>query len=292
MGRKHFALFALAGMTALPVSAQAQQDNHQPGPAMTAPVNEVLTRPADYTLVWADEFDKAGLPDTSKWGYDTHANKGGWYNNELQYYSGPRKENARVEGGRLIIEVRKERRSSEPDYGGQDYSSTRLITNGKASWTYGFFEIRAKLPCGKGIWPAIWTLGTTGGGWPSNGEIDILEHVGWDPGRVHGNIHTKAYNHTIHTQKGAWTMVPSTCSDFHDYQVLWTKDRIVIGVDGKGYMAFDKPAHANKDQWPFDAPQYLLLNIAVGGWGGVQGIDAAAFPGKMEVAYVRIYQKK
>ena len=272
----------LASLTALPSAALAQQVNNQPGPAMTAPVDEVLARPEGYTLVWADEFDKPGLPDPSKWAYDTHANKQGWYNNELQYYSGPHRENARVEGGNLVIEVRKERRSSQPDYGGQDYSSTRLITNGKASWTYGFFEIRAKLPCGKGIWPAIWTLGTGGGGWPANGEIDILEHVGWDPGRVHGNIHTK---------KGAWTMVPTTCSAFHNYQLLWTKDRIVIGVDGKGYMAFDREANASKEQWPFDAPQYLLLNIAVGGWGGVQGIDPAAFPAKMEVDYVRVWQK-
>lgn len=279
-------------MTTLPVAAQAQQVNNQPGPAMTAPVDEKLVKPEGYALVWADEFDKPGLPDSSKWAYDTHANKGGWYNNELQYYSGPRKENARVEGGRLIIEARKERRSDQADYGGQEYSSTRLVTNGKVDWTYGYFEIRAKLPCGKGIWPAIWTLGTTGGNWPGNGEIDILEHVGWDPGRVHGNIHTKAYNHTIHTQKGAWTMEPSTCDAFHDYQLLWTKDRIVIGIDGRGYMAFDNTSKGNKEQWPFDAPQYLLLNVAVGGWGGVQGVEDSTFPGKMEVDYVRVWQKK
>jgi beta-glucanase (GH16 family) len=279
-------------MTTLPAPAFAQETSNQPGPAMTAPVDEVLARPAGYTLVWSDEFDAPGLPDPAKWGHDTHANKGGWYNNELQYYSGPRRENARVENGRLIIEARKERRASEPDYGGQEYSSTRLITRGKGEWTYGFYEIRAKLPCGKGIWPAIWTLGTTGGTWPANGEIDIMEHVGWDPGRVHGNIHTKAYNHTIQTQKGAWTVVPTSCTAFHDYQLLWTKDRILIGVDGKGYMAFDNDGKGNKDAWPFDAPHYLLLNIAVGGWGGVQGVDPVAFPAKMEVEYVRVWQPK
>jgi beta-glucanase (GH16 family) len=285
------ALLAAAALLA-PFPAPAQQTNNQPGPAMTAPVDEPLVRPAEYKLVWADEFDKAGLPDTKKWAYDTHANKGGWYNNELQYYSGPRRENARVEDGKLVIEARKERRSSEPDYGGQEYSSTRLLTNGKADWTYGFFEIRAKLPCGKGIWPAIWTLGRSGGAWPLNGEIDIMEHVGWDPGRVHGNIHTKAYNHVAKTQKGAWTMVPTTCSAFHDYQLLWTKDRIVIGVDGKGYMAFANDKKGNKEAWPFDDPQYVILNIAIGGWGGEQGIDPAAFPAKMEVDYVRVWQKR
>ncbi len=283
---------SLALLTTLPGAAFAQQVNNQPGPAMTAPTDEPLVRPEGYVLVWADEFDKPGLPDTSKWAYDTHANKTGWYNNELQYYSPARRENARVEGGMLVIETRKERLTKAADFGGQDYTSTRLVTQGKAQWTYGFFEIRAKLPCGKGIWPAIWTLGTGGGGWPMNGELDIMEHVGWDPGRVHGNIHTKAYNHVQHTQKGAWTMVPTTCSAFHDYQLLWTKDRIVIGVDGKGYMAFANTSKGNKEEWPFDAPQYLLLNIAVGGWGGVQGVDPAAFPAKMEVDYVRVYQQK
>lgn len=285
-----FALALAAGMTTLPYSALAQ-DGHQPGPAMTAPVTEVLTRPADYKLVWADEFDKPGLPDSGKWGYDTHANKTGWYNNELQYYSGPRRENARVEGGKLIVEARKEQLKGAADYGGQDYTSTRLVTQGKADFTYGFFEARIKVPCGKGIWPAFWTLGNTGN-WPLNGELDILEHVGWDPGRIHGNVHTQDYNHVKKTQKGAWTMVPTACEAFHDYQMLWTKDRIVIGVDGKGYMAFDRPANATKEQWPFDAPQYLLLNVAVGGWGGVQGVEASTFPGKMEVEYVRVWQKR
>lgn len=284
---------AVAFLTTLPAAALAQQVNNQPGPAMTAPVDEKLTKPEGYALVWADEFDKPGLPDPAKWGYDTQANKGGWYNNELQYYSGPRAENARVEGGNLVIEARKERRTSEADYGGQDYSSARLLTNGKAQWTYGYFEIRAKLPCGKGIWPAIWTLGSGAGGWPMQGEIDIMEHVGWDPGRVHGNIHTKAYNHVLHTQKGAWTMVPTTCQDFHTYQLLWTKDRIVIGVDGKGYMAFDNDSKGNREAWPFDSPQYLILNIAVGGWGGQEGgVDPATFPGKMEVDFVRVWQKR
>ena len=286
-------LFVAALLTTLPGAALAQQVNNQPGPAMTAPVDEKLVKPEGYALVWSDEFDKPGLPDPAKWANETHANKTGWYNNEQQYYSGPRRENARVEDGHLVIEARKERLTSAADYGGQEYTSARLITQGKADWTYGYFEIRAKLPCGKGIWPAIWTLGSGAGGWPLQGEIDIMEHVGWDPGRVHGNIHTKAYNHTIKTQKGAWTMVPTTCQAFHDYQLLWTADRIVIGVDGKGYMAFDNTSKGNKDEWPFNSPQYLLLNIAVGGWGGQEGgVDPATFPGKMEVDYVRVWQKK
>jgi beta-glucanase (GH16 family) len=282
----------LAALAVLaPCAALAQEQANQPGPAMTAPTDEPIALPKDYKLVWADEFDKAGLPDPKKWKYDTHANKGGWYNNELQYYSAKRRENARVEGGKLVIEARKERLDRQADFGGQDYSSARLLTQGLAEWKYGYFETRAKLPCGKGIWPAIWMLGTSGGNWPANGEIDIMEHVGWDPGRVHGNIHTKAYNHVQHTQKGAWTMVPTSCGAFHDYQLLWTRDRILIGVDGKGYMAFANEGKG-KDAWPFDAPEYLILNIAIGGWGGVQGIDPAAFPAKMEVEYVRVYQQR
>lgn len=274
----------------LPLAAHAQQANNQPGPAMTAPVDEPLALPADYKLVWSDEFDRGTAPDPKKWRFDTSRNKLGWYNNELQYYAADRRENVRIEGGRLVIEARKERLADKSDFGGQDYSSGKIVTQGLAEWKYGFFETRAKLACGKGVWPAIWMLGNGPGGWPAEGEIDIMEHVGWDPGRVHGNIHTKAYNHVQHTQKGAWTMVADTCGAFHDYQLLWTDDRIVIGVDGKGYMAFANEGKG-RDAWPFDRPEYLILNVAIGGWGGVQGIDAAAFPAKMEVEYVRVWQK-
>ena len=144
--------------------------------------------PAGYNLVWQDEFDIAGLPSSTKWAYDTEANQTGWYNNEKQYYAAARLQNSEVKNGKLIITARKEALTSAADYGGQQYTSARLITNGKASWTYGHFEIRAKMPCGKGTWPAIWTLGTVNDPWPANGEIDIMEHVGMDPTTVHGTI--------------------------------------------------------------------------------------------------------
>ena len=140
----------------------------------TAPTSNA---PADYSLVWADEFDKDGLPDPKNWVYDTEANRSGWYNNELQYYAVERLENSRISAGNLVITARKEKLESASDYGGQQYSSARLITRGKASWTYGFFDVRAKLPCGAGTWPAIWMLGTAGA-WPAAGEIDIMEQVG------------------------------------------------------------------------------------------------------------------
>lgn len=274
-----------------PAAASAQTEVHSP--PITAGTDEPLARPPGYVQVWADEFDAPGMPDPAKWAYDTGRNKEGWYNNELQYYAADRPENVRVAGGRLILKARKERLADEPDFGGQDYASGKIVTRGLADWKYGFFEVRAKLPCGRGIWPAIWMLSSDArGGWPEMGEIDIMEHVGWDPGRVHGNVHTKAYNHVIATQKGSNTLVPDVCDAFHDYQLDWNEDRILIGVDGRAYMRFDNDRKGARATWPFDQPHWLLLNVAVGGWGGQKGIDPAAFPARMEVEYVRVWQKR
>ena len=282
--------YAMATAFALltPGAALAQQPT-----AATASADEKIGVPAGYALVWSDEFDKPGAPDAKKWRYDTSRNKDGWYNNELQYYAANRRENVRVENGNLVIEARKERLSSMADYGGQDYSSGKLVTSGIADWQYGYFEVRAKLSCGKGMWPAIWMLGTDGStGWPGLGEIDIMEMVAWDPSTIHGTIHTKAYNHVAGTQRGAKTTIADTCGSFHTYQLDWNADRILIGVDGHAYMRFDNDHKGNHDAWPFASPQYLILNVAVGGWGGQQGVDAAAFPSKMEVDYVRVWQKR
>jgi len=248
--------------------------------------------PAGYRLVWADEFDTDGLPDPSRWSYDTMSNRSGWANEERQYYAAARRENSRVENGVLIIEARRERTRAFKDTGGQHYTSARLVTSGHMSWTYGFFEIRAKLPCGRGTWPAIWMLADAPViNWPDIGEIDIMEHVGFDPGVVHGTIHTKAYNHVIDTARGDQMTIADACAEFHRYQLTWTPDRISIGADDKSYFQFDHEVNGGHDVWPFDAPQYLILNIAVGGtWGGSKGVDNSAFPARMEVDYVRVYQ--
>jgi beta-glucanase (GH16 family) len=244
--------------------------------------------PSGWKLVWSDEFDRPGLPDPAKWDYDTAFNKAGWFNRELQYYSRARPENANVADGKLTITAIKEKLSSAPDYGGQSYTSARLFTRGKVDWTYGFFEIRAKLPCGLGTWPAIWMLGQKGA-WPLLGEIDIMEHVGKKKGEVLGTVHTAAFNHTINTQKGATIQVPDACDAFHNYQLKWDAEQIVIGVDGKYYFQFVNPKDGDLKKWPFSAPQYLLLNVAIGGdLGGP--VDDAIFPVKMEVDYVRVYQ--
>jgi beta-glucanase (GH16 family) len=284
------AAVVLAGVAVSPADKQTVTAAN---PGITAPADEPLTIPKDYKLVWSDEFDGGTAPDSGKWRYDTSRNREGWYNNELQYYAADRPENVRVEGGHLVIEARQGRLADRSDYGGQDYSSGKIVTQGLADWKYGFFEVRAKLACGKGMWPAIWMLGSDGSkGWPALGEIDVMEMVAWDPQTIHGTIHTAAYNHVKSTQKGAETKLADTCGAFHNYQLDWNADRILIGVDGHAYMRFDNDHKGDNATWPFASPQYLILNVAVGGWGGQQGVDAAAFPSRMEVDYVRVWQKK
>ena len=262
----------------------------QTAPAATPPP---ISLPRGYRLVWSDEFDKGGLPNPRKWSYDTDFNKRGWHNDEKQYYSAARAKNSRVRDGRLIIEADAERLDPRrfPDWGGQAYTSARLVTRGKASWTYGYVEARAKLPCGVGTWPAVWTLADRPAmKWPDDGEIDIMEHVGFDPGVIHQTIHTGAYNHVKNTHKAGQLTVPDACRAFHLYQLHWTPNRIRMGVDGRTVFTYDKPSD-NRDEWPFNGPQYLILNLAVGGaWGGQKGVDDKALPQRMEVDYVRVYQ--
>ena len=276
------------GGDAAPVSSTPSAPPTPPvvsAPAPAAPPVAAGPAPAGYQLVWADEFSTDGLPDATRWAYDTERNRLGWYNNELQYYAAARTENTVVTGGRLRITARLESLSSAGDWGGQRYTSARLITRGKAAWTYGFFEIRAKLPCGRGTWPAIWMLGT-GGVWPDDGEIDIMEQVGSNASRVFGTVHTRAGSGG--NSIGAATQVPDACTAFHDYQLHWTANEIAIGVDGVVYFRYANPG-TGRDRWPFNAAQYLLLNVAIGGvLGGT--VDDTIFPVTMEIDHVRVYQ--
>jgi beta-glucanase (GH16 family) len=243
-----------------------------------------------WRLVWSDEFNHNGLPDAKKWDYDVGGH--GWGNKELQFYTARRKENARVENGRLIIEARREK------WEGSDYTSARVVSRGKGDWTYGRFEVRAKLPSGRGTWPAIWMLPTlqSYGGWPNSGEIDIMEHVGFDPDLVHASIHSRAYHHSINTQKTASIKVQTSRSAFNVYAVEWTPEEIRGYVNQQHFFTFRNERLTNSAadyrQWPFDKPFHLLLNLAVGGtWGGQQGVDETIWPQRMEVDYVRVYQK-
>ncbi len=235
-------------------------------------------------LFWSDEFNGKGLPDSTKWNYDIGGE--GWGNNELQYYTKADTLNAKVNNGSLKIKVLKQKTKNN------DYTSARLLTKGKADFLYGKIEIRAKLPAGRGLWPAIWMLGNNSSevGWPKCGEIDIMEHVGFDKDSVFGTIHTEAYNHVKHTQKGKKIFIKNPYGEFHDYSIDWTPESIDFMVDGKIFNHFANE-HNSINEWPFEHPFYLVMNIAVGGGlGGQKGIDENVFPGTMEVDYVRFYK--
>lgn len=279
---------ALLLLALAPLSIGAADTPSLGGTAYT--VDLPMPRPAAMRLVWADEFDGTRL-DPAKWRYDTSRNRTGWYNEERQYYAADRPENLRVADGRLIVTARKERVAGARDYGGQDYSSARIDTAGKAHWTYGYYEIRARLPCARGTWPAIWMMPDTAAPWPDGGEIDIMEAVGWQPRVVHATLHSKLFVHTRGTQRGAQTKLPTACSAFHRYQLDWRPDSITIGVDDRAYMRVKNDQPGGRGAWPFDGPFHLILNLAIGGsWGGAQGIDDAALPQTMEVDYVRVWQ--
>ena len=237
--------------------------------------------------VWSDEFEYTGLPDTSRWSYDVGGH--GWGNHEMQYYTSSRIENARVENGHLIIEARKEKWDTN------GYTSARLVTRGKMDWLYGRFQIRAKLPSGRGTWPAIWLLASNNSYgenyWPDNGEIDIMEHVGFHQGYIHGSTHSLKYYWQIGTQRTDTIYSKDVSDAFHNYVLDWDPDTIRIFLDDSLYFTSvnDKTGW---QAWPFDKPFYLILNIAVGGvWGGQQGIDETIWPRRMEVDYVRVYKK-
>ena len=242
-------------------------------------------REVSWEKVWGDEFEGQGLPNSSKWYYETGGD--GWGNQERQYYTRDDTDNARVEDGHLIIEARKE------SYQGNAYTSARL--NSEASWKYGRFVARAKVPEGRGTWPAIWMLPDEqiygDQYWPDNGEIDIMEHVGYDPGVIHGTIHTEAFNHNDGTDRGGSLNVPTATSAFHTYAMEWTPNEIRVFVDGERYFTFRNREQYGWQEWPFDQQFHLLLNVAVGGtWGGAEGVDDDAFPERMVIDYVRVYK--
>ena len=255
-----------------------------------AATNEKTTDKMVWNEVWADEFNYTGLPDSSKWDYDEGdgcPHVCGWGNNELQFYTRNRKENARVENGHLVIEAHKE------NYLNRDYSSARLVSRQKGDWRFGKIEVKAKLPSGVGTWPAIWMLPTDWkyGGWPASGEIDIMEHVGYAPDTIFGTVHTQAFNHMYGTHKSDHIFMPDAESAFHVYSIEWDEEEIRFYVDDKQYFQFVNSGK-NTEEWPFDQRFYLIMNIAVGGnWGGKKGVDEEIWPQRMEVDYVRVYER-
>jgi len=241
----------------------------------------------DYQLVWHDEFDYDGLPDSAKWKYDTEGNEVGWGNLEAQEYTVAKKENAGVENGILRITALYQ------DSNEKEFSSARLTS--KADWQYGRVEVNARLPRARGTWSAIWMMPGNwtfkDGNWPDIGEIDIMEHVGHDEGIVHASAHSKDYQWQTKTQQTATLFVQQVTSRFHTYALEWTPDRLFAFVDDSLYFQYQNEG-LGESKWPYNKPYYLILNLAIGGaWGGLNGIDTNAFPQTMEVDFVRIYQK-
>lgn len=244
----------------------------------------------EWKLAWSDEFEDGQLDET-KWTYDI--GNWGWGNNELQYYTENRTENARIEAGNLIIEARK---NDE----GKPWTSARLTTRGKVSFLYGKIEMRAKVPRERGNWAAGWTLGDTYRdeiSWPYCGEIDILESVGFEvndetgDGIAHATVHTPAYYFKINNQISSTKNIPNMAGEFHTYAVEWTPTEVRGYVDGVKYYVYDK--NANAKEWPFDKPQNLILNLAMGGgWGGAKGMDESVTSQKFVIDYVRVYSKE
>lgn len=248
------------------------------------PVESVVDKNWQFetTPMWEDNFNTAGAPDASKWTFETGGS--GWGNNELQFYTSG--SNASVAGGNLTITAKKEANS------GREYTSSRMITKGKGDFLYGRFEVRAKLPKGRGTWPAIWMLYSENsyGNWPASGEIDIMEHVGFDQNKVHCTIHTSAFNHTRGTEKSAAKIVPTATDEFHVYRVDWTPYAIRGFIDDAQYFEFLN-TNAGFTEWPFDKKFFLILNVAVGGnWGGAQGVDPNVFPASMVIDYVKVFK--
>ena len=242
-----------------------------------------------WALVWNDEFDGPAL-NLEKWSFEIGGH--GWGNNELQYYSDD-DSTAFIQDGKLVIRADLVPQGTGSSDNLRYFSSARLRTSGKGDWRYGRIEVKAKLALGQGIWPAIWMLPTDWmyGGWPESGEIDIMEHVGYDPGRVHGSIHTGSYNHKINTQRGGSKLLDKISSKFYVYAIEWYEDRIDFLIDDAKYFSFQNDGKNDFNTWPFNQRFHLLINIAVGGnWPGSPD-ETTQFPTEMEVEYVRVYEK-
>lgn len=253
-----------------------------------------------YKLVWSDEFNYSGKPDSTKWAFEYGLKR----NREKQYYTDSLK-NVRVDKGMLILEAHKEKiknkafvskkaKNWREKWEYTHYTAPSLTTKNIAEWTYGRIEIRAQLPKGVGLWPAFWMIGTNYDevGWPECGEIDIMEHVGFEPDSIFGTIHTKAYNHMKGTQKGKKIFIDKPYETFHMFALEWTPEKMDFILDDTVYNHIENE-HKTTYEWPFDQDFHLKINIAVGGMlGGQKGIDDSVFPQQMLVDYVRVFQKK
>jgi beta-glucanase (GH16 family) len=239
-------------------------------------------------LVWEDNFKGSSL-DTNFW--NTYKGNGcpelcGFGNHELQYYSG-NSSSLKVENGKLII-------TAFYDSLSKTFQSAKITTNKKIDFNTGYLEINAKLPNAVGTWPAIWLLPSLDRNlnWPLDGEIDIMENIGYDSCKILGTIHTKAYNHTIGTQKSDSIYINTAHQEFHTYSINWTDSILEWYVDAKLYNSIKRFPNDRIEQWPFDKSFHLILNQAVGGdWGGRFGVDTVSFPQDFIIESVRLFRE-
>lgn len=242
-----------------------------------------IETPAGYRLVWHDEFNE-GTTLGSDWTHEVQ--NAGWVNHELQTYVNGQADGKRVTelvDGRLHINCFKG--SDGKIYSGRVYAKV------KEGWTYGYIEASIKLPKGKGTWPAFWMMPVNFRSWPADGEIDIMEEVGYHPDYVSSSLHANAHVHSNGTQVTHEMHCPGAEGEFHKYAIEWTSKNITTYVDGKVQLSYDNRG-LGRDDWPYDDPFYVILNLAWGGdWGGSQGVDESALPVTMEVDYVRVFQK-
>ena len=253
--------------------------------------------PEGYQLVWQDEFDgnygyapnENGVPRTElNPDYWTHEVKNaGWVNHELQNYV-----NHKTPEGKLVTELRNGKlRITALKENGKVYSG-RVYAKVKEGWKYGYIEACIKLPKGKGTWPAFWMMPVNFRSWPADGEIDIMEEVGYHPDYVSSSLHANAHVHSNGTQVTHEMKCAGAEGEFHTYAILWTAKNITTYVDGKVQLSYDNRG-LGRDDWPYDDPFYVIFNLAWGGdWGGAQGVDESALPATMEVDYIRVFQKK
>ena len=245
--------------------------------------------PAGYLLQWNDEFNGDTL-NLKYWNIETWW--AGAYNNELQSYT-KSQNNIGLNNGYLYLRAQKET-PFNPNQPG--YTSGRITTQDKVEMQYGYWEIKAKLPSGVGTWPAIWMLNSKIDTipWPNSGEIDIMEHVGYDENRVFFSIHNEDLFGDVHgtNQQGVYYFEEIE-DDFHTYSVEWNENEIKGFVDGVQYFNISKLSNSNYSQWPYDSPFFLIINLAIGGdWGGVQGVDNSIFPSSFIIDYARMFTKK
>ena len=241
--------------------------------------------PDGYSLVWQDEFDSGTTLDANNWVHEVKS--AGWVNNELQnYVNHTTPDGAKVteiKNGKLRITCLKEN--------GKVYSA-RVYARQQEGWTYGYIEARIKLPKGKGTWPAFWMMPVNFKSWPADGEIDIMEEVGGHANFVSSSLHANAHVHSNNTQVTHEMYLEGAEDDFHTYAMLWTPNNITTYVDGQVQLSYDNTGKG-RDDWPYEDPFYIILNLAWGGdWGAAYGIDEGALPTTMEVDYVRVFQKQ